>query len=210
MSAEQWWFFITACTILNIAPGPDTMYIMSKTIAQGRRAGLLSSVGVCNGAMVHASLAGLGLSAILTTSPTAFIVIKWAGAFYLIYLGFATIATTLKMKDGSPSNSNKVLKQDSAWRIYYQAVLVDLLNPKTALFFLAFIPQFIDKGAGNYFWQFIFFGLVVITNALIIQIGLVSVGERLTQFMRDNSTLAQWLERSVGLVLIGIGFNLFW
>ena len=172
--------FITACTILNIAPGPDTMYIMSKTIAQGRRAGLLSSVGVCSGAMVHASLAGLGLSAILTTSPAAFSVIKWVGAFYLIYLGYVTIANALKVREDPSSNSNNVLRQDSAWRLYYQAVLVDLLNPKTALFFLAFIPQFIDKGAGNYFWQFIFLGLVLITNALIIEIGLVSVGERLT------------------------------
>jgi len=210
MSAEQWLLFITACTILNIAPGPDTMYIMSKTIAQGRRAGLISSVGVCSGAMVHACLAGLGLSAILTTSPAAFNAIKWVGAFYLIYLGYVTIASTLKVREDTLPLSNNVLKQDSAWRLYYQAVLVDLLNPKTALFFLAFIPQFIDKGAGDYFWQFIILGLVLITNALIIEIGLVSIGERLTQYMRDNSILAQWLERSVGLVLIGIGFNLFW
>jgi threonine/homoserine/homoserine lactone efflux protein len=160
--------------------------------------------------MVHASLAGLGLSAILTTSPAAFSVIKWVGAFYLIYLGYVTIANTLKVREDPSSNSNNVLRQDSAWRLYYQAVLVDLLNPKTALFFLAFIPQFIDKSAGNYFWQFIFLGLVLITNALIIEIGLVSVGERLTQFMRNNSTLAHWLERGVGLVLVGIGFNLFW
>ena len=113
---------------------------MSKTIAQGRRAGLLSSVGVCSGAMVHASLAGLGLSAILTTSPAAFSVIKWVGAFYLIYLGYVTIANTLKVREDPSSNSNNVLRQDSAWRLYYQAVLVDLLNPKTVLFFLAFIP----------------------------------------------------------------------
>jgi len=87
---------------------------------------------------------------------------------------------------------------------------VDLLNPKTALFFLAFIPQFIDNEAGGYFWQFILLGLVVITNALIIECGLVFLGERLTQFMRNNASLAHWLERSVGLVLVGIGFNLFW
>lgn len=112
--------------------------------------------------MVHASLAGLGLSAILTTSPAAFSVIKWVGAFYLIYLGYVTIANTLKVREDPSSNSNNVLR------------------------------------------------LVLITNALIIEIGLVSVGERLTQFMRNNSTLAHWLERGVGLVLVGIGFNLFW
>jgi len=210
MSAEQWWFFITACTILNIAPRPDTMYIMSKTIAQGRRAGLLSSIGVCSGAMIHASLAGLGLSAILTTSPDIFNVIKWVGAFYLIYLGYVTIAATFTSHDSSKEEKSELTKQHSAWRIYYQAILVDLLNPKTALFFLAFIPQFIDNEAGSYFWQFIFLGLVVITNALIIECGLVFLGERLTQFMRNNASLAHWLERGVGLILVGIGFNPFW
>ncbi|MGE4595125.1 MAG: LysE family translocator [Gammaproteobacteria bacterium] len=209
MSVEQWWFFITACTILNIAPGPDTMYIMSKTIAQGRRAGLLSSIGVCSGAMIHASLAGLGLSAILETSPDIFSAIKWVGSFYLIYLGYVTIAATFKSPDNSEKERSETTKQHCAWRIYYQAILVDLLNPKTALFFLAFIPQFIDNESSSYFWQFIFLGLVVITNALIIECGLVFLGERLTQFMRDNVSLAHWLERSVGLVLIGIGFNLF-
>lgn len=210
MSAEQWWFFITACTILNIAPGPDTMYIMSKTIAQGRRAGLLSSIGVCSGAMIHASLAGLGLSAVLATSPDIFNAIKWVGAFYLIYLGYVTIAATFTSPDNAKEEKSETQKQHSAWRIYYQAILVDLLNPKTALFFLAFIPQFIDNEAGSYFWQFIFLGLLVITNALVIECGLVFLGERLTQFMRNNVILAHWLERSVGLVLVGIGFNLFW
>jgi len=210
MSAEQWWFFITACTILNIAPGPDTMYIMSKTIAQGRRAGLLSSIGVCSGAMIHASLAGLGLSAVLATSPDIFNAIKWVGALYLIYLGYVTIAATFTSPDNAKTEKSETTKQHSAWRIYYQAILVDLLNPKTALFFLAFIPQFIDNEADSYFWQFIFLGLVVITNALIIECGLVFLGERLTKFMRNNASLAHWLERSVGLVLVGIGFNLFW
>jgi len=210
MPVEQWWFFITACTILNIAPGPDTMYIMSKTIAQGRRAGLLSSIGVCSGAMVHASLAGLGFSAVLATSPDIFNAIKWVGAFYLIYLGYVTIAATFKSTDDSNTEKYYSQKQSSAWRIYYQGILVDLLNPKTALFFLAFIPQFIDNQTGSYFWQFILLGLVVITNALIIECVLVFLGERLTKFMRNNAALAHWLERSVGLVLVGIGFNLFW
>jgi len=209
MSAEQWWVFITACTILNIAPGPDTMYIMSKTIAHGRRAGLLSSVGVCSGAMVHASIAGLGLSAVLATSPGAFNAIKWVGAIYLIYLGLMTIAATLRSGTTADPAKNVSAKQQSAWRIYYQAVLVDLLNPKTALFFLAFIPQFINNESGSYFWQFIFLGLVVITNALIIECFLVYFGTRLTQFMRDNSALSYWLERGVGLVLMSIGLNLF-
>ena len=132
--------------------------------------------------MIHASMVGLGLSAILETSPDIFNAIKWVGAFYLIYLGYATIAGTLKSLDNSNEEKSEPTKQHYTWRIYYQAILVDLLNPKTALFFLAFIPQFIDKDAGSYFWQFIFLGLVLIliTNALIIECGLVFLGERLT------------------------------
>ena len=122
----------------------------------------------------------LGLSANLEISPDIFNVIAWAGAFYLVYLGYVTIAATFKLPDNHNEEKSAPMRRHSAWRIYYQAILVDLLNPKTTPFFLAFISQFIDKDVGNYFWQFIFLGLVVITNALIIECGLVFLGEGLT------------------------------
>jgi len=209
MSAEQWWFFLAACTVLNTAPGPDTIYITTKTISQGRLSGLFSAFGVCSGAMVHATAAGIGLSAILATSANAFTIVKWVGALYLIYLGYRAIAATLNGKSSAINPQQELhLLKINPWKIYIQGVIVDLLNPKTALFFLAFIPQFINPDAGAELWQFLFLGLVVILNALVIEIVLILFAAKITGFLRNSRFLADWLERSLGLALIGLGFHL--
>ncbi len=209
MSTEQWWLFLIACTVLNTAPGPDTIYIMTRTISHGRLSGLFSAFGVCSGAMVHATAAGVGLSAILATSASAFTLIKWVGASYLIYLGYRAISDTLKNK---PLEENATLTITSVknrlWRNYFQGILVDILNPKTALFFLAFIPQFIQPSTGSNAWQFIFLGLIVILNALVIEIVLILFATRITACLRSNKALSNWLERSLGAVLIGLGLHL--
>jgi len=209
MTIEQWWFFIAACTVLNTAPGPDTIYITTKTISQGRLSGLISAFGVCTGAMIHAVAAGIGLSAILATSASAFTVVKWIGALYLIYLGYRAITNTLNGEQQTIVLQDKsVLTKNNLWRIYFQGVLVDILNPKTALFFLAFIPQFINPTFGSDIWQFIFLGLIVIINALVIEVVLIAFATKITGFLRTNKFLSNWLERGLGMILIGLGLHL--
>lgn len=209
MSTEQWWLFIVACTVLNTAPGPDTIYITTKTITQGRLSGMLSALGVCTGAMVHATAAGIGLSAILATSAYAFTIVKWVGALYLIYLGYKAIVSTLNNEQQIiNSQQTSTQSKNHLWKIYFQGVLVDILNPKTALFFLAFIPQFINPTLGSSVWQFIFLGLIVIINALVIEVILIMFASKITVFLRTNRSLSNWLERSLGLTLIGLGLHL--
>lgn len=209
MSTEQWWLFIVACTVLNTAPGPDTIYITTKTITQGRLSGVLSALGVCSGAMIHAAAAGIGLSTILATSAYAFTIVKWIGALYLMYLGYRAISSTLNNKQKIITTQTKTeLTKNHLWTNYFQGVLVDILNPKTAMFFLAFIPQFISPSVNSGVWQFIFLGLIVILNALIIEIILILFASKITNFLHTNKPLANWLERSLGMILIGLGLHL--
>ncbi len=205
MSLQEWLLFFGACTILNIAPGPDTLYITSRTITQGRASGFLSALGVCSGAMLHALAAGIGLSAMLAASATAFNAIKWVGAAYLIYLGYKAIRTPTTT---APMHLSTSMPRRAHGRIYLQGIMVDLLNPKTALFFLAFIPQFIDPRQGAPLGQFISLGLVVILNALCIEFFLILFIDRLTAVLRRNTRVARWLERAMGAFLITLGLNL--
>ncbi len=205
MNIEEWLIFITACTVLNLAPGPDTIYITSRTMAQGRISGFLSALGVCTGAMLHALAAGIGLSMILTTSALAFSVIKWLGAAYFFYLGYKAIRGKSTIKPFQPTEN---IQPSSYWTIYLQGVLVDLLNPKTALFFLAFIPQFIDIQQGAQLTQFLILGLVVIVDALIIEYVLIMFADKLSIALRRNHQMARWLECSMGAIMIALGFRL--
>ncbi len=205
MSAEEWLIFITACTVLNLAPGPDTIYITSRTMAQGKISGFLSALGVCTGAMLHALAAGIGLSMILTTSAFAFGVIKWLGAAYFFYLGYKAIRGKSSTKSFHPTDN---IQSSNNWSIYFQGILVDLLNPKTALFFLAFIPQFIDVQQGPQLSQFLILGLVVIVDALIIEYVLIMFADKLSIALRRNHQLTRWLECGMGTIMIALGFRL--
>src|SRR6266487_4957889 len=128
-------FFITAALIMVFMPGPNTLYIIARSIQQGRMAGFVSSLGVQTGTLFHIGAAAFGLSALLLSSVLAFNAVKYAGAAYLIYLGLRTLLTKEK------GESKPEIQQASMSRVFYQGVVVNLLNPKTALFFLAFLPQ---------------------------------------------------------------------
>ena len=144
--------FLAGALILLVIPGPAVFYILSRTIGQGRRAGVVSASGIAVGTLVHATAAALGLSAILVSSARAFHIVQFAGALYLIFLGLRTL---LSRDDAQLTSSASA---HSLSRVFGQGVLVNLLNPKTALFFLAFLPQFVDTSRGHVPAQIFFLG----------------------------------------------------
>jgi len=144
--------FLAGALILLVIPGPAVFYILSRTIGQGRKAGVVSASGIAVGTLVHATAAALGLSAILVSSARAFHIVQFAGALYLIFLGLRTL---LSRDDAQLTSSASA---HSLSRVFGQGVLVNLLNPKTALFFLAFLPQFVDTSRGHVPAQIFFLG----------------------------------------------------
>ncbi|WP_139487971.1 LysE family translocator [Brevibacillus dissolubilis] len=157
------WLFVMAAAALLIIPGPAVLYIMARSIDQGKKAGLVSVLGVSLGGSVHVLAGAIGVSAILMTSATAFHLIKYLGAAYLIYLGCKTLFSA---SDSSASEIPTAPRKKLA-TIFYESALVEVMNPKTALFFLAFFPQFISPSAGSVTIQFLLLGAIFIIMAFI-------------------------------------------
>lgn len=190
--------FITAALILLLTPGPAVLYIVASSIAQGRKAGLASVLGVQTGGLFHVLGATLGLSAILLTSALAYDVVKYLGAAYLIYLGIRTLRSreTAELIE---------VERKSLKRLYSQGVVVNLLNPKTALFFFAFLPQFVDTSSGNVTLQVLLLGTTFVTIATITD-SLYALGAGAAGRWLRNSR--RWLRAQryiAGTVYIGLG-----
>lgn len=203
-----WLLFFSAALALNLAPGPDLVYILSRTIAQGYRIGLASSFGVCAGALVHVVAAALGLSAILATSALAFSVVKYVGAAYLIYLGLKALRSKGSSFDVSEISSGQERSQVSVWAAFKQGMLVDILNPKVAIFFMAFLPQFVRPELGHTSAQIIGLGSLVILVAIAVETAFVFAAAYLTDIFRRNQYLATWLDRLLGSILLALGLRL--
>jgi len=195
--------FLASCVALNLMPGPDMVYIVTRSVAQGRRAGLLSSWGLCTGALLHTLAAAAGLSAVLAASSQAFSLVKYAGALYLMYLGVRTF------RDGAgPLDAGRFQASASGGRIFLQGVVVDLLNPKVALFFLAFLPQFIDRHARDKFASFLSLGVILICFSLVLE-GIIALGSAgLAGYLTGNSLLARRVNRLAGTTFFGLGLRL--
>lgn len=199
-----WFVFLSAALALNVSPGPDLIYILSRSVAHGRRVGLASAAGVCTGAFVHVLAVSLGLSAILATSATAFTVVKYVGAAYLIYLGIKS----LRSAGATFTASTEAPKSISLWQAFRQGVLIDVLNPKVAIFFMAFLPQFVRPGHGSESTQLLMLGALVIGVAIVVEACFVLAASRATHFFRSNPTATVWLDRVLGSVLIALGIRL--
>ncbi len=199
-----WWMFFTAALLLNLAPGPDLLFVLSRTLSGGRRVGLAAACGVCSGALVHVSAAALGLSAILATSALAFSLVKYVGAAYLLYLGFQALRSA---GDGLPQELARA-PRCSAWQAYRQGILVDILNPKAAIFFMAFLPQFVRPDQGAVALQLFGLGLLVVLVAIMVEGGFVLLAARASSALRASPRVGRWLDRALGSVLIGLGIRL--
>jgi len=199
----HWSAFLAAAFLLNLSPGPDIAFILGHTVKGGTRAGTAAMLGIWTGAFGHVVLAVTGLSAIVAASAAAFSVIKWIGVAYLVWIGIAAIR----------SSGGSLLPRDLPARaafpsIFRQGVLIDLLNPKVAIFFLAFLPQFVAPGAGPVWAQLLLHGTLIIVVAAVIEPPLVMLGGRLTARLRESPRVAVWLDRALGTLLIGLAARL--
>lgn len=198
-SPELFAAFIIASIIMNVAPGPSSLYVLARSIAQGEQAGMVAALGLAVGAGIHVGAAVLGLSAIFLYSPTIYMVVKLVGAAYLIYLGISywrsakTISTTEQLN----TKTNKT--------IFRESVLVELTNPKTALFYMAVLPQFVSVESGNTQWQLFVLGVASIVIALIYD-GLVGkYAGRLSNWLQRNQAVQVIQNRISGSILMGLG-----
>jgi threonine/homoserine/homoserine lactone efflux protein len=196
--------FLAAAIILNLTPGTDTLYILTRSIAQGPRAGLVSVAGIMSGCVVHVLATAFGLSLILSTSATAFFLVKWAGAIYLIYLGIRALATrTPAFETASTRFSNKDLAT-----IYRQGMITNILNPKVALFFLSFLPQFINPDHASGPLPFLVLGGTFLVTGTLWCLILTRAATRMTHMLRENVTIGIWMQKISGVIFIGFGVNL--
>ena len=196
--------FLIAGLILNLTPGADTMYILGRSLAQGKKAGILSALGISTGAIFHIIFATLGLSIILAKSATAFEIVKYLGAAYLIFLGLKSI---FKKADGKfqLSNENEVLNYR---KIYFSGVLTNILNPKVALFFLAFLPQFIDPNYVQSSLPFVILGVTFLLTGTIWCLILALFASKLSDRIRKNYKIKIWLDKITGGIFVTLGIKL--
>lgn len=195
--------FITTGILLNLTPGPDTIYILGRSIAHGRRTSIASALGISVGSIFHTCAAALGLSAVLATSAWAFTFVKLAGAAYLIFLGLRGLLEK-QHRFSLPAR----FKRRSATAAFRQGIVTNILNPKVALFFLAFLPQFIDANAPSKTIAFVFLGLTFVMTGTTWCLIVAWFSSAFSARLRENPTLTALLNRAVGTLFVFLGVRL--
>lgn len=195
--------FLIAGILLNLTPGNDTIFILSRSIAQGKKAGVMSVLGIATGSLVHTTLAALGLSVIIAKSIVVFNIIKYAGAAYLVYIGYKMLT------DRSQLNTEAATGVDKAnlKRIYRDAVITNVLNPKVALFFIAFLPQFIDPAFKNTILPFMLLGISFTITGAIWCLILAAFASIIAEKLKSNKKLSDYINKTCGVVLIALGIK---
>ncbi len=196
--------FVLAGLILNITPGVDMLYIANRSALQGVKAGIIAALGIGAGCLVHILFATLGLSVVLATSALAFTVVKLAGAAYLIYLGLATLVSLR-----SPVAEGKGLALPlPPGQIFRQAIFINVLNPKVALFFMALLPQFVSPGAAQPAISFLFLGCLFNLNGTIVNVLFAIFSAKIAARLKNCATLGKVFKAAVGSLFIGLGVRL--
>jgi threonine/homoserine/homoserine lactone efflux protein len=192
--------FIAACLVLLVTPGPAVLYIVSRTLDQGYKVGIASALGLALGSLGHIALIAFGMAALLAASVTAFSVIKYAGAAYLIFLG---IRRLIQKPLANPNS--KCSTSGTAVRAFWQGAVVNLLNPKAILFFLAFIPQFVDVSRGHIRWQLVILGLIFTTLGVLSDSVYVLLAGSLRRWIVGKSWWDNMSRYLTGSIYIGLG-----
>lgn len=215
--------FIAAGLLLNLTPGPDVLYIITSGVKAGWRAGAVAALGITAGCFMHIAAAALGVSALVAASATAFSVLKWLGAAYLVYVGWSMLGIRWKWsgrpesENGSEFATNSIAfdaistragGQNNLRKVFMKGFWTNVLNPKVALFFLAFLPQFISPAAEHKTITFLVLGLLFNFNGLWINFGYAALGAFISQRLAAMQRRMQWLERVAGVLFIGFGLKL--
>lgn len=192
--------FLTAALMLAVAPGPGMLYVLARSLAGGRREGVLSALGTFVGGMVHVLAAAAGVSVVLARSATAFATVKYAGAAYLCFLGVRMILAARRDADELPAEATRRVRNP-----FWQGIATEVLNPKTALFFLSFIPQFVNREAGHVFWQFLALGAVSVTMNTSADLVVTTFAGPLGNRIRSSARFRRTQRSATGAIMIGLG-----
>jgi len=204
LGIHHYWLFITTAVLLVLTPGQDTFFILGRSIASGRPAGIAAALGITAGSIVHTLLAAVGLSALLVTSPHAFTAVKLAGAAYLIYIGIRALLGRASGLPGADAHGT----DDGRWSAFRQGIVTNLLNPKVALFFLALMPQFISADSSSKVAAFLVLGVSFMALGLAWCLVLAIGAARLRKLILDRPSMATLLNRVAGSVFIALGLRL--
>jgi threonine/homoserine/homoserine lactone efflux protein len=194
--------FMTAALALNVTPGPDMLYVVARSVGEGRAAGVVSSLGIAAGCLVHTLAVALGLAGLLRAVPVAFEIVKWTGAAYLVWLGVRALlrhGTTAALAPVAPASRAAVFRQ---------GMLTNVLNPKVALFFLAFLPQFVDPDRGLVALQIASLGLLFNLSGTLVNIAVAVLASGAGDWSRRRFGESALLRRMTGVLFIGLGVRL--
>ena len=203
LGIHDYWLFVATGVLLNLTPGQDTLYILGRSIAQGRQIGVASALGISAGAVVHTLAAALGLSAVLATSASAFVVLKVVGAVYLVYLG----VRMLMVRTAAPGSADIAGPVD-VWTAFRQGMLTNILNPKVALFFLALMPQFIEPDSPAKVGAFLVLGSTFLTTGTVWCLVLALGASRVRSFFASRPRALRGFSQASGAFFIFLGLRL--
>ena len=209
MGIHDLWLFVMAGLLLNVTPGPDMALIIARSTQHGTRAGIAAALGVGFGAFVHIGAAAIGISALILASSAAFTALKWAGAIYLVYIGVAMLRASVRQSTGpvTTADATPLSTSPSLRQIFWQGALTNALNPKVAIFFLAFLPQFVDADAPSKIAAFLTLGLLFDAVGTTWNIIVAWLAGRFAA-SSASASVRTWLERAVGALFVGVGVKL--
>ncbi len=203
ISSESFYLFLITSILINLSPGPDMIYTAARSLSQGKKAGIVSALGIFAGCFVHIIAAVFGLSKIIEESVFVFSLIKYAGAAYLVFLGVkAIIQRKRELSD------LKNLESQSYQKIFMQGMITNILNPKVAIFFLSFLPQFIDPAAGNVAMQIAFYGLWFDVQGALILVTVALITGHFSVLLKKKKGFWKWQEIITGTILIALGIKM--
>jgi threonine/homoserine/homoserine lactone efflux protein len=202
LGIHEFWLFIISGLLLNVTPGPDTAYIVGRSVQLGWRGGAAAALGISAGCLVHVFGAAIGLSALLAASSAAFTLVKWAGAAYLCFMGVKMLLSHAPAPTADKASAGGAIPLR---QVFWQGALTNALNPKVALFFLAFLPQFVAADSPHKAFAFLLLGLIFVCNGTLWCLGVAAFAAKAAGRLRQSGQIWRWINRALGGLFVYLG-----